>query len=127
MTGLARLAAGKPVAVHHKERRRRVKEKQTVGLIRSHPGWNFDAQQVQPLADLRGRLDHRRAREGLPSCASPISDRFLDPAGLGAMMRQKFGLLIDHFGKAIFENCRDTSVQLLPPRAEQGSVGGVLH
>jgi hypothetical protein len=43
------------------------------------------------------------------------------------MMCQKFGLLIDHFGKALFENRRDSAVQLLPPRAEQGSVGGVLH
>ena len=43
------------------------------------------------------------------------------------MMGQEFGLALDEIGEMLLQHRRDPSMQFLPPGAQQGAVGGVLH
>jgi hypothetical protein len=42
-------------------------------------------------------------------------------------MGESFGLAFEEIGEMLFQRRRDARVQLLPPPAQQGGVGGVLH
>ena len=43
------------------------------------------------------------------------------------MVGQKFGLALDEIAKMLLQHPRDPGMQVLPPCAQQGTVGGILH
>ena len=73
------------------------------------------------------RFEVRQARCGMLAGLQPLIDRALGIAGGGQMMGQEFGLALDEIGEMLLQHCRDSGVQFLPPGAQQGAVGGVLH
>ena len=73
------------------------------------------------------RLEMGRSRRGMLAGLQPLIDRALGIAGSSQMMGQQFGLALDEIGEMLLQHRRDPGVQFLPPCAQQGAVGGVLH
>src|SRR5262249_4684223 len=43
------------------------------------------------------------------------------------VVSKQFGLALNEIGEMLLQHARDTSMQLLAPRAQQGAIGHILH
>jgi len=69
----------------------------------------------------------RQALGSMSAGLQPLIDRAVGCPGGSQMVRKEFGLTLDEVGKVLLERRRDAGVQFLPPDAQQGAVGGILH
>jgi len=84
-------------------------------------------QRRETAVEMADRFEMRQTRGGILAGLQPLIDRTLGIAGGGQMMRQEFRLALDEIGEMLFQHGRDPGVQFLPPCAQQGAIGGVLH
>jgi hypothetical protein len=82
--------------------------------------------ETQPLAQQRLGLLHCRSRQGVSAGLQPVFCGLVDQPGLCEVVSQEFRARLNDIGELHFKNRSDAGVQLLPPAAQQGAVGGVL-
>ena len=73
------------------------------------------------------RFEVSELRCGMLPGLQPLIDRTLRVAGGRQVIGEQLGLAFDEIGKMRFQRRRDARVQFLPPAAQQGRVGSVLH
>ena len=73
------------------------------------------------------RLAMRGSLGGVLAGFQPLIDRALGVASCGQMMCEELRLAFDNVSEMLLEHGHDAGMQFLPPAAQQGAVGGILH
>ena len=76
---------------------------------------------------MRDSLFVRGTRRRLPSRLQAIGNGAIDESRLPIMMGEEFGLGLDDSGHPLCDRSSDTAVELSKRRAQEASIGSILH